>query len=265
MKRMANPSNMSAKRVCFNKDAKLDSSFSDNAVPPHHFHLGQDIYAAVTYFASSMQVHLRQYGRDENNRLYPTKKGVCMLPLLWQSLANRIELINLPSSSTEETYVPKDALMISAVFIEDVSHITFQRYFKQKDFSRKFIPGTCVMNENCWLELAQIRKRITESSMSMVFDWSSITDVFECFGCTPEYANQLGHECITMDHETRLQLYGDLAFFAMNFEQLIQDFIQQNIQMSNYLNPMFVNKWDMLSIFDSAKSMYFASDPNRLY
>ncbi|GFU29449.1 hypothetical protein NPIL_73401 [Nephila pilipes] len=42
---MANPSNMSAKRVCLNKDAKLDSSFSDSAVPPHHFHLGQDIYA----------------------------------------------------------------------------------------------------------------------------------------------------------------------------------------------------------------------------
>ncbi|GFR32218.1 hypothetical protein TNCT_647691 [Trichonephila clavata] len=47
MKRMANSPNMSAKRVCFNKDAKLDSSFSDNAIPPHHFHLGQDIYAAV--------------------------------------------------------------------------------------------------------------------------------------------------------------------------------------------------------------------------
>ncbi|GFQ75053.1 PC4 domain-containing protein [Trichonephila clavata] len=231
-----------------------------------------------------------------------------MSPVLWQSLANRIELINVPSSSTEETYVLKDALMISTVFIEDVSHITRPRYFKQKDFSGKFIPGTCVMNENCWLELAQIRKRIKESAMSMVSDCifrklllnevskitpnvvvntdisevesvlttslielfyeylgSSITDVFECFGCAQEYANQLGHECVTMDHKTRLQLYGDLAFFAMNFEQLIQDFIQRNIQMLNYLNPMFVNKWDMLSIFDSAKSMYIASDPNRLY
>ncbi|GFU01579.1 hypothetical protein NPIL_134201 [Nephila pilipes] len=76
MKRMANPPNMSTKRVCFNKDAKLDSSFSDSAVTPHHFHLGQDIYAVVTYFATSVQVHLRQYTRDENNRLYPTKKGV---------------------------------------------------------------------------------------------------------------------------------------------------------------------------------------------
>ncbi|GFR06406.1 PC4 domain-containing protein [Trichonephila clavata] len=93
-----------------------------------------------------------------------------MSPVLWQSLANRIELINVNSTSTEDTYVLKDALMISTVFIEDVSHITCQRYFKQKDFSRKFIPGTCDMNENCWLELAQIRKRITESAMSMVFD-----------------------------------------------------------------------------------------------
>ncbi|GFW83886.1 PC4 domain-containing protein [Trichonephila clavipes] len=151
--------------------------------------------------------------------------------------------------------------MISSVFIEDIPHIICQRYFKHKDFSRKFIPGTCVMNENSWLELAQIRKRITESAMSMVFDCifrksllnevskltpnvvvntdisevesvlttslielfyeylgSSITDVFECFGCTQGYANQLGHECITMDREIRLQLFGVLAFFAMNFE-----------------------------------------------
>ncbi|GFS94369.1 hypothetical protein NPIL_88861 [Nephila pilipes] len=49
MKRMANPSNMSAKRVCLNKVAKLDSSFSDSAVPPHHFHWEQDIYAVVMF------------------------------------------------------------------------------------------------------------------------------------------------------------------------------------------------------------------------
>ncbi|GFT32238.1 PC4 domain-containing protein [Trichonephila clavipes] len=306
MKRMLNLPNMSTKRVCFNKDDKLDSSFSESAVPPHHFHLGHDIYAAVTYFATSVQVHLRQYSRDENNRLYPTKKGVCMSTVLWQSLANRIELINVPSS-TKETSVLKDALMISTVFTEEVPHITCQRYFKQKDFSRKFIPGTCVMNENSLLELAQIRKRITESAMSMVFDCifrklllnevskltpnvvvntdisevesvlttslielfyeylgSSITDVFECFGCTQGYANQLGHECITMDRETRLQLFGDLAFFAMNFEQLIQDFIQRNIQMLNYISPMFINNWDMTSVINNAKSMYITSDIYRL-
>ncbi|GFT42792.1 hypothetical protein NPIL_573661 [Nephila pilipes] len=50
MKRMANPINVSNKRTCFNDETKLDSSFSDHAVPLHHFHLGQDIYAAVTYW-----------------------------------------------------------------------------------------------------------------------------------------------------------------------------------------------------------------------
>ncbi|GFX81610.1 uncharacterized protein TNCV_4179501 [Trichonephila clavipes] len=218
---------MSTKRVCFNKDEKLDSSFSESAVPPHHFHLGHDIYAAVTYFATSVQVHLRQYSRDENNRLYPTKKG-SMSTVLWQSLANRIELINVPSS-TEETLVLKDALMISTVFTEEVPHITCQRYFKQKDFSRKFIPGTCVMNVNSWLELAQIRKRITESAMSMVFDCifrklllnevSKLTpNVVVNTDISEGYANQLGHECITMDRETRLQLFDEGVSELLGFE-----------------------------------------------
>ncbi|GFY59424.1 PC4 domain-containing protein [Trichonephila inaurata madagascariensis] len=107
---------------------------------------------------------------------------------------------------------------------------------------------------------------ITTSLIELFYEYlgSSITDVFECFGCIQGYANQLGHECITMDSETRLQLFGDLAFFAMNFEQLIQDFIQRNIQMLNYISPIFVNNWDMTSVINNAKSMYIASDIHRL-
>ncbi|GFT83886.1 hypothetical protein NPIL_74291 [Nephila pilipes] len=75
MKRMSNSIDVTSERVCFNDDTKVDSSFSDDAVPLHHFHLGQDIYAAVTYFANAVQIHLRQYGRDHNNRLFLTKKG----------------------------------------------------------------------------------------------------------------------------------------------------------------------------------------------
>ncbi|GFU20305.1 hypothetical protein NPIL_704911 [Nephila pilipes] len=76
MKRMSNPIDVTRERVCFNDDddTKVDSSFSDDAVPLHHFHLGQDIYAAETYFSNAVQIHLRQYGRDHNNHLFPTKK-----------------------------------------------------------------------------------------------------------------------------------------------------------------------------------------------
>ncbi|GFT39500.1 hypothetical protein NPIL_190041 [Nephila pilipes] len=75
---------VSSERVCFNDNVgtNVDSPFSDDAVHLHHFHLGQDIYAAVTYFANAVEIHLRKYGRDDNNRLFPTKRGMCMSPLI---------------------------------------------------------------------------------------------------------------------------------------------------------------------------------------
>ncbi|GFU02215.1 hypothetical protein NPIL_364391 [Nephila pilipes] len=74
MKRMSSFMIVSSKRMCFNYDNKENSSFSDDAVPLHHFHLDQDIYAAVTYFANVVQIHLPQCRRNENNRLFPTKR-----------------------------------------------------------------------------------------------------------------------------------------------------------------------------------------------
>ncbi|GFU41226.1 hypothetical protein NPIL_661891 [Nephila pilipes] len=63
---MANPINASSKRICFNDETKLD--FPDDAVPPHHFHLGEDIFAVMTYFSTMAQVHLRQYKRDQERK-----------------------------------------------------------------------------------------------------------------------------------------------------------------------------------------------------
>ncbi|GFT80616.1 retrovirus-related Pol polyprotein from transposon TNT 1-94 [Nephila pilipes] len=68
MKRVANPINVSNKRTSFNDETKLDSSFLDDAVPPHHFHLGEDIYAAVTYFAT--EVHLQNDSPSEPKEIF---------------------------------------------------------------------------------------------------------------------------------------------------------------------------------------------------
>ncbi|GFW13300.1 PC4 domain-containing protein [Trichonephila clavipes] len=140
MKRTFNSNNGSNKRVCFSEVTKSDSSFSEDTIPPHHFHLGQDVYAAVTYFASMVQVHLRLYKRDGNNRLFPTKRGVCFSPMLWQSFVNQIEQIDT-SSSVEETILIKDSLMISTVFIENIPNIIFQRYFQKKIIQRSLYRG----------------------------------------------------------------------------------------------------------------------------
>ncbi|GFT85686.1 hypothetical protein NPIL_75001 [Nephila pilipes] len=48
-----------SKREYFNDDSKVDTFFLDDAISPHHFNLGQDIYITVTYFATTEQVHLQ--------------------------------------------------------------------------------------------------------------------------------------------------------------------------------------------------------------
>ncbi|GFV43136.1 PC4 domain-containing protein [Trichonephila clavipes] len=137
---------------------------------------------------------------------------------------------------------------MSTVFIENIPTIIFQRYFKKKGYSKKFVPGTCVLGENNWLELQRIHKNLTESAMWLAFDevelmllttsliellcdylGNSITDVFKCYGCAQQYGNQLGHACITMDYETLIRPYGDLAVFTIDFEQLLSRILSNEI------------------------------------
>ncbi|GFW65704.1 PC4 domain-containing protein [Trichonephila clavipes] len=140
--------------------------------------------------------------------------------------------------------------------------LTFDRMLRNLLLSEasKIMPSAVVNTDASEVELV-----LTTSLIELLCDYlgNSIADVFECYECVQQYGNQLGHECITIDYETRIRLYGGLTLFTIDFEQLIKDFIQRNIQMLNYLNAIFVNKWDILSIFDNAKKMYIASDPNR--
>ncbi|GFT18383.1 hypothetical protein NPIL_430161 [Nephila pilipes] len=80
MKNLSSSKDVSSERVCFNDDDdnKVDLPFSKAAVHLHHLHLGQAIYAAVTYFANAVQIHFRKYGRKVNNRFFATKRGMCM-------------------------------------------------------------------------------------------------------------------------------------------------------------------------------------------
>ncbi|GFT43771.1 hypothetical protein NPIL_642371 [Nephila pilipes] len=121
---MINPINPSSKRICFNDETKLDSSFPDDAVPPHHFHLGEDIFDAMTYFATAVKVHIRQYKRDENNRLFPTKRGVCMSSVLLQSFGSIKWSLLCSQESAEKdfhTYFPKcvqDIMVCAGILID---------------------------------------------------------------------------------------------------------------------------------------------------
>lgn len=90
---------------------------------------------------------------------------------------------------------------------------------------------------------------------------SNISNVFECSGCINDNNNQLGHDCVCMNHERRLHRYGDIAIFSMDLELLTKEFVQQNSHIVNYITDEFLAKLDMLCLIQSAKEMYVLSDP----
>ncbi|GFW21632.1 PC4 domain-containing protein [Trichonephila clavipes] len=88
----------------------------------------------------------------------------------------------------------------------------------------------------------------------------NISSLFVCFGCLEGYENQLGHECMTYSNGQRISEYGDLAILNMDWDKLVADFVNRNIQMVNYMNEMFLNKLNMNVLIENAKQMYVARD-----
>ncbi|GBM99544.1 hypothetical protein AVEN_250612-1 [Araneus ventricosus] len=96
---------------------------------------------------------------------------------------------------------------------------------------------------------------------------SRIDDVLVCKGCLENQANQLGHECVTMNFESRHSLYGDLAILSIDIELLVKEFVEKNMQMLNYINDTFLNNLNIVLLVKNASDMYIASDimPHRMF
>ncbi|GFQ80153.1 PC4 domain-containing protein [Trichonephila clavata] len=88
----------------------------------------------------------------------------------------------------------------------------------------------------------------------------NISPLFICYGCLEGYENQLGHECMTYSNEQRISNYGDLAILNMDWDKLVADFVNRNIQMVNYISEIFLNKLNMNVLIENAKQMYVATD-----
>ncbi|GBN19077.1 hypothetical protein AVEN_107272-1 [Araneus ventricosus] len=89
---------------------------------------------------------------------------------------------------------------------------------------------------------------------------SRIDDELVCKGCLENQANQLGHECVTMNFESKHSLYGDLAILSIYIELLVKAFVEKNMQMLNYINENFLNNLNIILLVKNACDMYIASD-----
>ncbi|GBO08062.1 hypothetical protein AVEN_77186-1 [Araneus ventricosus] len=66
---------------------------------------------------------------------------------------------------------------------------------------------------NLQMDLSDVETVLSTSLTEILADniKSRIDDVLVCNGCLENQANQLGHECVTMDFESRHCLYGDVV------------------------------------------------------
>ncbi|GBM58812.1 hypothetical protein AVEN_179354-1 [Araneus ventricosus] len=217
--------------------------------------------------------------------------------------------IPLPSN-LEQVIIIHNALFLTSGWIENVPCVSLQRYVTKQDFSRQFLPSVCLLTETERYQLQCIRKKISESCKSLMFNnflkkkiplevssrsprinlqmelsdvemvlsmsltelladniKSRIEDVTVCNGCIENQANQLGHECVTMNFESRHSFHGDMAILSMDIEIVARDFIERNVQMLNYINEAFLNNFNMDLLIKNACDMYIASDtmPHRMF
>ncbi|GBO08204.1 hypothetical protein AVEN_257915-1 [Araneus ventricosus] len=262
--------------------------FTADYIPQHHYQLGEDNYAVVSDFGDVLNVHIRKFRTNENDRIFPTKNGVSFSPYVGESLVTEMDNSSLPSE-TGKVVIVRDTLFLSTAWIEDKPFISFQRNVTKVNFSRQFLPSACLLTETEWNQLQFIRKKISESCKTLIFNnflkkkillevssrsprinlqkmelsdvemvlsmsltellasniESQIVHVLVCNGYIENEANQLAHECVTMNFESRHSLYGDLAILSMDIELVARYFIERNVQMLTYINEAFLNKINM--------------------
>ncbi|GBM77152.1 hypothetical protein AVEN_209096-1 [Araneus ventricosus] len=122
---------------------------------------------------------------------------------------------------------------------------------------------------NLQMELSDVEMVLSMSLTELLADniKSRIEEVMVRNGCIEKQANHLGHECMTMNFESRHSLYGDLAILSLDIELLVKEFVEKNMQMLNYNNETFLNNLNIVLLVKNACDMYIASDimPHRMF
>ncbi|GBM92182.1 hypothetical protein AVEN_115631-1 [Araneus ventricosus] len=143
--------------------------FTADSIPPNHYNLGMDNYAVISDFGDVINVQIRKFRTDENGRIFPTKNEISFSPFMWETLSNGMHRLPLPSN-LEQVIIIRNTLFLISAWIENAPCVSLQRYVTKKDFSRQFLPSVCLLTETEWYQLQCIRKKISESCKSLMFN-----------------------------------------------------------------------------------------------
>ncbi|KAG8173811.1 hypothetical protein JTE90_006016 [Oedothorax gibbosus] len=80
--------------------------------------------------------------------------------------------------------------------------------------------------------------------------------VFKCDGCKLNYSNQLGHKCLMMDDEEKLDKYFNVALTTFNLKHIAIDFVQDNKKLLKFITEEFFDSLDESYITDFVRKLY---------
>ena len=87
--------NRGKKRTNVSDRTIKNNAFRKRPVTPEkRFHITNDKYICVSNFGKELMIHIRQFYKDRQDRLRPTKRGFTMTQQEWKSLTEYVADVN---------------------------------------------------------------------------------------------------------------------------------------------------------------------------
>lgn len=174
----------------------------------------------------------------------------------------------IPSICLLSEHEFKELIRIHKIVTSSVISVMYERVYRRLLMQevKNRTPTTVIQGDDNAEEEEII---LTTSMTELLKDYLEvgIADVFQCNGCYAGHENQLGHECITYNHDYRVSIYRERALLKIDLNNFVRDFMERNIQLSNSITENFINSLNMSNLIQAAVDLYIASDldPMRVF
>lgn len=124
-------------------------------------YLGGENFLTVNYFLGHTRIHIRRYVQNQDGELGPTKHGVSLSPIVWDSLCKEVRII-YNHKSTDKIFVIERDLCISKQVKDGFEVYVFQRLFQRKNLSLQFVLERVVLRACEFVKLMDNMNIITD-------------------------------------------------------------------------------------------------------
>lgn len=279
------------------KDARAKSAVMHQC---EEFCLGDDFYVVVNSFKGFTRVHIRKYVPDNDGCLRPTKDGISVSPIVWNSLIKEFFKFR-GSECLDNSIVVNRDLCVSAQSVNGEQVFVLQRLFQRKNLRFEFTPKHIVLNRSQFTKLVfdatAITNKVCETLIKgtlcgFIYDeMNNSKIVFEelKYPFIPDVTDSLV-KCIAtavtlkiselydsrekrfmqdflMSRAEKFNEFFDQSLFQLDWHQIAKDFVEKNnnCDISTAIHQEeFFDGLDIIKLFNNIEKMYINEEENTL-